>query len=296
MQKTRAACELLAGGLAVLFPEIVYSIAPYLALVVGLCLGSFYNVCVARYLSGESIVFPGSKCPSCGHKLGWWENIPLLSYLLLGGKCRSCKEGISWRYPALEIASGLWACLLLVKFPLVPGAEMGTLLLWAGYMVIGGILLIVSFIDFEIYILPDVYVFPGIAITIAFAFFVVEPFHGDPSFSQALWGAGIGAGFFLLLQRVYRMLKGVEGLGTGDIKLMLILGALTGAKGLPMMILVSAVGALVVAIIYMRKQQDGMQTRIPFGPFLSFGAMVYVLAGDLYWEFITTNATMPVQP
>ncbi len=270
-----------------LFPDIVYHLAPYLALVVGLCLGSFYNVCVARYLSGESIVFPGSKCPKCGHKLSAWENIPLLSYILLRGKCRGCQKGISWRYPALEACSGLWAMLLLFKFPLLPGTELPTLALWAGYMVIGAILLIVSFIDFEIYILPDVYVFPGMAITLAFAFFVVDPFHGDPTFSEALWGAGIGAGFFLALQRIYRVLQGREGLGTGDIKLMVILGAMTGAKGLPMMVLVSALGALVVAAAYMRQQQEGMQSRVPFGPFLSLGAMVYVLAGDLYWEFIS---------
>ncbi|WP_027193355.1 prepilin peptidase [Megalodesulfovibrio gigas] len=269
-----------------LFPAVFYSLAPALAAVVGLCVGSFYNVCIARYLSGESIVFPGSKCPVCGHRLRWWENIPLLSFVLLRGRCRGCQGNIHWRYPVVEALNGLWAFLLIHKFPLLPGAEMEWLALWSGYMLIGGILIIVSFIDLELYILPDVYVYPGILLTLAFAFFVVEPFHGAPTFKEALYGAGIGAGVFLALQRLYRLLKGHEGLGTGDIKLMLILGALVGWQGLPMMILVSAFSALLVSAVYMRRQQQGMQTMVPFGPFLSLGAMVYVVAGDLYWELV----------
>lgn len=267
-------------------PPSVYALSPIMATVVGLCLGSFYNVCIARYLSGESIIFPSSKCPTCGHKLSWWENIPLLSYLLLGGKCRGCKGRIHWRYPVVEALNGLWALALILKFPLLPGVEMEWLALWSGYMLIGGILLIVSFIDLELYILPDVYIFPGIVLTLAFAWLVVDPFYGNPSIKEALYGAGIGAGLFFALQRVYRLLKGREGLGTGDIKLMLILGALTGWRGLPMMILASAISALIVSAIYMRRQQQGMQTMVPFGPFLSFGAMVYVVAGDYYWELV----------
>lgn len=267
-------------------PSLAYTLHPWLAFVVGLCLGSFYNVCVVRYLSGESIVFPASKCPKCGHALRWWENIPLLSYLLLRGRCRSCREGISWRYPAVELLAGLWSLALALKFPLLPGFETTAALLWLGYTVIGGILLIVSFIDLEIYILPDVYVFPGIVLTGLFAYFVVDPTLGAPTAKQALYGALAGAGFFLVLQRTYRLLQNREGLGTGDIKLMLILGGLTGWQGLPIMILVSALAALVVSVIYMRRQKQGMQTMVPFGPFLSLGALVWVLGGDLYWRWM----------
>ncbi|MCA1943841.1 MAG: prepilin peptidase [Desulfovibrio sp.] len=269
-----------------LFPDAVYYLSPVFVTVVGLCLGSFYNVCIARYLSGESIVFPGSKCPVCGHRLRWWENIPLLSFLLLRGRCRGCQGKIHWRYPVVEALNGLWAFLLIQKLPLLPGAEMEWLALWSGYMLIGGILIIVSFIDLELYILPDVYVYPGILLTLAFAFFVVDPFYGIPTFEDALYGAGIGAGLFFALQRLYRLLKGQEGLGTGDIKLMLMLGALVGWRGLPMMILASAFSALLASAIYMRRQKQGMQTMVPFGPFLSLGAMVYVVAGELYWELM----------
>ena len=252
---------------------------PWAALVLGLVLGSFYNVCVYRYLAEESIVRPGSHCPKCGHMLSWWENIPLISYLLLLGRCRKCKVRISPRYPFVELLSGLWALGLALKFG--PG------MVWLLYMVIGGILIVASFIDFEAYILPDILTLPGAAIALAGAYFILRPALGVPTLSQSVIGALAGAGVFLLLQRVFRKLKGREGLGTGDIKLMLLIGALAGWMALPVIIIVSAVTALFASLFYMmRSKSEALQTMVPFGPFLSLGLMLYILFGHLYWRML----------
>jgi leader peptidase (prepilin peptidase) / N-methyltransferase len=242
-------------------------IFPIGSLLLGLALGSFYNVCIHRYLTGQSIVLPASHCPQCRHSLAWWENIPLLSYLLLRGRCRGCGKHISLRYPLVEAVSGLWALALAVQFGL--GWE------WLVYMVAGGLLIVMSFIDFAEYILPDVFTLPGAVAAFAGMVFLV----GMP-WQDSLLGALIGAGGFLLLQQGYYLIRRVEGLGTGDIKLMLMLGALVGWQGLPLLIFLAAFTALAASLGYMAKNaHQGMQTRIPFGPFLSLGAMLHILCG-----------------
>lgn len=237
------------------------------ALVLGLCLGSFYNVCVHRYLTGQSVVSPGSHCPACGHVLSWWENIPVLSYILLGGKCRSCRGGIHWRYPAVELLSGVLALLFALKF--------GPTLQWAVYMVFLGIFLVASFIDLDSFILPDVLTWPAAALALT------TPLYLPVDWLETLLGSLCGAGLFLLLQQAYLRLRGIDALGTGDIKLMLSLGALVGLSRLPLMILLSALTALVLAVIYMRRPDAlGMRTAVPFGPFLCLGALLTLLWGD----------------
>ncbi len=260
-------------------PVIDPVMALIFALLLGLALGSFYSVCVHRYLTREPIVFARSKCPLCAHQLAWWENIPLLSYLLLRGRCRACKGRIRLRYPVLEALSGLWSVGLMLKFgPSGP---------YALYMVIGGILFVASFIDFEAYILPDVLTLPGVVLALAGAHFVLLPELGVPTLRDSLIGAGAGAGFFWLLQQLYRRLKGREGLGTGDIKLMLLLGGLLGWQALPIMVTAAAVSALFASVYYMLKPNaPALQTMVPFGPFLSLGGMVYVLFGDYYWMWM----------
>ncbi len=252
---------------------------PYLAAILGLILGSFYNVCIHRYLSGESIVKPRSKCPSCGHQLAWWENIPLLSYVILMGRCRACKQRISPRYPAVELLSGLWALGLALEYGLTP--------VFALYLVIGGILIVASFIDLQIYILPDVLTLPGALLALLGAYFVLLPNLGYPTLVDSLIGAAAGAGMFWLLQQLYRRLKGIEGLGTGDIKLMLLLGALLGWQALPIVITASAVTALAASLYYLLKPTGrALETMVPFGPFLSLGGMLYILFGKYYWRFL----------
>ncbi len=241
------------------------------SVIIGLCLGSFYNVCIHRFLTGQSIVWPGSHCPACGHSLSWWENIPLISYAFLKGKCSSCSQKINLRYPAVEALSGLISLLLALTFG--PGLS------YFIYLFFCGLLIIVSFIDLELYILPDIFTLPGAALAFGASFFL------PISWQDSLLGALIGAGFFLFLQKGYQAIKKIEGLGTGDIKLMLTLGALTGWQGLPVMIFISAVLGLLGSLLYMKKSRNtkAMQTPVPFGPFLALGAVIYILWGETIW-------------
>ena len=254
----------------ILFPPALFYAT---ALVLGLCLGSFYNVCVHRYLTGQSVVSPGSHCPACGHVLSWWENIPVLSYILLGAKCRSCRGGIHWRYPALELLSGILALLFAIEY--------GPSLQWAAYMVFLGIFLVASFIDLDSFILPDVLTWPAAALALA------TPLFLPVDWFETLLGSLCGAGVFLLLQQAYLRFRGLDALGTGDIKLMLSLGALVGLSHLPLMILLAALSALVLALVYMRRPSaQGLRTAVPFGPFLCLGAVLTLLWGDTLLDLL----------
>lgn len=242
----------------------VFSVWSFL---LGLALGSFYNVCIVRYLKGQSVVTPGSHCPKCGHKLSWWENIPLLSYLMLLGRCRGCRTAISPRYPFVELISGLWALGLAFRF----GPSWDFLVL----LILGGGLIVMTFIDLEIYILPDIINLPMAALGIPAAIFLMYL-----PWQESLIGAAVGSGLFLLIQQFYARVRKIDALGTGDVKLMLTIGGVLGWKALPLTILMSAVFALFGSIYYMRKNPgDGMRTMLPFGPFLALGFMIHALYG-----------------
>lgn len=249
--------------------NVLQSLFPTAAVILGVCLGSFYNVCIHRYLVGQTVNNPKrSYCPHCNATLAWWENIPLLSYLLLLGRCRHCRARISARYPAVEAVSGLTALALALEF--------GPSFAWLALMAFAGMLIVASFIDFAIYILPDGITLTGAALGWPTAVFVL----GMP-WLDSLLGALIGAGFFWLLQLFYRHVRGIEGMGTGDIKLMLMLGALTGWQLLPFTVLAAALSSLCASLFYLaRDRSQGMQTAVPFGPFLSLGAMLAILYGD----------------
>lgn len=245
-----------------------------MAAVIGMVLGSFYTVCVHRYVEEIPMNRPRrSMCPSCNTQLAWFENIPLVSWWALGGKCRHCGERIGFSYVAIELTSVIWAVALAWK--------MGMTIPWLIYMVFGGLLIFGSFVDLRSYILPDRVTLGGFALVL-----LVKGFFGWyfadlwGSLQPALIGAGIGGGGFWLLQQFYRILRKEEGLGTGDVKLMLFLGALVGPGGLPFTILASALSALVASLVYMRLPgSKGLKTRIPFGPFLCMGAMLQLLVG-----------------
>lgn len=251
--------------------EIPESIFYPAALILGLCLGSFYNVCVHRYLTGKSIVRPRSHCPKCEHILSWWENIPLLSYIFLMGRCISCSQKISLKYPVIEIISGVLSLFLAMNFGF--GAA------YFVYLFFFGLLITASFIDLEIYILPDIITIPGAMLAFLSSFIL------PISWQDSLLGAILGSGLFLLLQRAYRFIKKVEGLGTGDVKIMLMLGALTGWQGLPVLIFSSAALGLACSLFYIKSSQSSkaLQTPVPFGPFLALGGIIYILWGEGIW-------------
>lgn len=251
---------------------------PVCAAVLGLILGSFYNVCIHRYLTGESIVSPPSHCPHCKKRLGVAELIPLFSFLYLRGRCAGCGQPISPRYPLVEALSGLWACLLALNFGLsVP---------FFVYLAFGGLFIVASFIDLAIFILPDVLTLPGAALALPASVLLL----GLP-WAEAVAGALAGAGLFWLLHLVYRVVRKREGLGLGDVKLMLVIGALIGVKALPLAILWGSLAALLASVAWLKGHRGSLaQVPIPFGPFLSLGAMAYILFGpaflDWYWRTI----------
>ena len=260
-------------------PETSIPLFPLLAALVGLVLGSFYTACVHRYIHEMSLVHPArSLCPGCGHALSWWENVPLLSYALLRGRCRHCGMAISARYPAMELLSGVFAVLLAWRFG--PSAQ------WAVYMAFTGIFLVASFIDLELYILPDRLTIGGTLLALVCA----VAFLGEgPLWQRVQWtflGLLAGGGFFWLLQQFYRIVRRVEGVGTGDVKLMCLIGALVGPAGLPLAVTAAAVSALVASVFWLLAPgARGMHTRVPFGPFLCLGALVQVLWGDAFWAW-----------
>ncbi|WP_027183545.1 prepilin peptidase [Desulfovibrio inopinatus] len=246
---------------------------PFLAIVLGLVLGSFYNVCVHRYLTEQSIVFPGSHCPQCDHPLAWYENIPIISFLFLAGRCRYCKASIRWRYPILEALSGLWSYALAITF----GPSLAYLL----FMVIGGMYLVASFIDLDSFILPDIITYPAAVIAYLGSVFILD---ASPVLSGA--AAVAGAGLFYLLNLLYRLSRGFDGLGLGDVKLMVSIGALVQLVGLPFSVLYASLSALLVSPFFLIGKKNKSRTPIPFGPFLCLGAMLYILFGPGIFSFL----------
>ncbi len=244
------------------------------AVLLGLCLGSFANVCIYRIPLNKSIVHPASLCPHCGAKIRFFDNIPLISYLLLRGRCRVCNVHISMRYPLVEVLTALLSLALFVRF----GFELQYIL----FLVFSVILVILSFIDFDYKILPDVLTLPGIAVG-----WLVSFLPGGISWVDSLIGLIAGGGSLYLVAVVYERITGREGLGGGDIKLLAMIGAWMGWMSLPLIVLMSSLGGAVIGSIFILAGGKGARTQIPFGPFLSLGALCYLFFGReiSHWYF-----------
>jgi leader peptidase (prepilin peptidase) / N-methyltransferase len=234
---------------------------PLIVFVFGLIIGSFCNVVIYRLPQGKSIVAPGSQCRSCGSSIRPWDNIPLLSYVLLKGRCRFCKEPISLRYPAVEVLSGVLYVLLYFKF--------GLTMIFAGYALLTSALVIVAFIDFDHKIIPNIITLPGIAVGLGLSLGVL-PITPPASLIGLISG---GAIFYLIA-----LISG-GGMGGGDIKLIAMIGAFLGLSGVLFTIFVSALSGSVVGLMLMLLGRKGRKDRVPFGPFLAFGAILYMLVG-----------------
>ena len=239
------------------------------AAIIGLELGGLSTLFIQRWIDEQPIFRPGrSRCPSCEEKLGWRDTIPVLSYLLLRGRCRYCGAPIGVQYMLVELSCLAWSLAVAHKFGMSPE--------WAAYLVLGVMLIAGSFIDFETFLLPDRITLGGTALALAASFLLEK----GPTWQDACLGAATGAGLFWVMQQIYRLWRKEEGLGTGDIKLMAMIGAMTGLAGLPLTILVSAVTGAAGSILYLiRPGKGGIRGRIPYGPFLSLGCMLYLLYG-----------------
>lgn len=239
----------------------------FLTLVVGLLgllFGSFANVCVHRIPLHISIISPRSRCPSCESPIVWYDNIPLISWLILGGKCRYCKATISSRYPILELLMGVsWASLTWYY-------GFSPLLLQALFLV--SLLWILTLIDLETGLLPNVLTFPGIVIGLGFSFWFGY-------FQDAVIGAVLGYGLFWLVARLFLLVTGREGMGYGDFKLLAMLGAFMGWQALPFIVFASSLAGSVVGILLLYRSHENMRTEIPFGPYLAAAGMVWFLWG-----------------
>ncbi|MFZ5764977.1 MAG: prepilin peptidase [Thermodesulfobacteriota bacterium] len=234
------------------------------AFVLGAIVGSFLNVAILRLpVPGQSVIFPASHCPACKTPLAWYDNIPLLSFLILRGRCRSCRAAISWQYPAVELAMAFFSLALVLHFDF-PSPFFGFFLFTAA-------LLVIIVIDFRHQLIPDIISIPGILIGFAFSFF-------NPLVTWSDSGLGIlfGGGSLFLVTWGYYLFTGRVGMGGGDIKLLAMIGAFLGYQCLFFVIFSSALLGSLAGIVAMVKQKKGGQTVIPYGPFLATGALLYL--------------------
>lgn len=242
------------------------------AFIFGAVVGSFLNVCICRLPKGESVVFPPSHCPACNTPIAFHDNIPLVSWLLLRGKCRACRVSISCQYPLVELVTALLTLFLFLRFgPTLPFA---VLFLFCAAMVV------VTFIDLEHQIIPDVISLPGIVLGFIFSFFIPEV-----GWLNSLLGILAGGGSLFLVAALYQRLAGKEGMGGGDIKLLAMMGAFFGWKAIPFIIFISSLVGSVIGITVMLIQKKDAKLAIPFGPFLAFGAILYIFYGGqiMHW-------------
>lgn len=270
-------------------PEIVGFVFVF---IFGAVLGSFLNVVIHRVPNEESIVFPNSACPKCGKAIAGYDNIPILSWLLLGGKCRNCKKPISFRYPAVELLTALSFVLVFWRIGFDPLLPVG--------LIFVAVTIALMFIDAEHMILPNVITYPffvfallvriiyPIAFGTIFSDMLALPMSsmsGYPTSIVSLVGAVLGAlaggGSLWLVGEVWKRLRGVEAMGLGDVKMMLGFGALLGWRLALFSIFIAAFAGAVIGIgVIIKQKNKNLQAQIPFGIFLGIGSVTALLFGE----------------
>jgi len=256
----------------------------------GLLFGSFLNVCIYRLPRDESIAFPPSHCTNCSTPIKYYQNIPVISYLLLGGKCSSCKEPISVIYPVVELFTAVLVTLLFYKY----GVTIETFV----YVILALSLIVISFIDLEHFIIPNVITLPGIIIGLAYNLLITDwgfflkiipgldfenIFYIAPRIPalNSVFGIIIGGGTLLLIAYLYKIIRKREGMGMGDVKLLAMLGAFLGINGVFFIILVSSLVGSVIGITLILIQRGNMKLALPYGPFISFAAVLFLFTGPI---------------
>lgn len=251
---------------------------PWVVGVLGLLVGSFLNVVIHRVPLRRSIVAPSSQCPQCRTPIRPWDNVPVLSWLLLRGKCRHCSERISARYPAVEALTG--GLFFLSAWVVPDPIALAVTLLFAASMIV------VTFIDLDHMIIPDSITLPGIVIGLGVAFFggLVDP-------TQAIAGMLVGGGGLLAVATAYRAATGRDGLGGGDVKLLGMVGAFLGPVGAFLTIMIGSIAGTLFAVLFVLRSGQGRTAELPFGTFLAPGAVLSMMLGsriiDAYWGFFS---------
>ncbi len=236
------------------------------AVLFGLVVGSFLNVCIYRLPRKQSIVWPASRCTSCGRELAWFENVPVFGWLALGGRCRTCRAPVSAMYPIVET---------------VTGVLFGATMYWYGATPLGfvrtafGCAMIVLFvIDLQHRILPNAITVPGAVIGLVISVFL------PPGWVSSLIGVLIGGGLLFAIGETYYRVRGVDGLGMGDVKMLAMIGAFLGWQLALVTLMLASFGGAVLGIGLLATGRGGMQAALPFGTFLAVGAAIAAVAGD----------------
>lgn len=255
--------------------EWIIYIIPF---VFGAVVGSFLNVCIYRIPEGISIVSPPSRCMGCGRLVPFYYNIPIFGYIFLGGRCAFCKVPLSLQYPFVEALTGGVAVALFVKFGL-------SLELFAMF-VFSAALVVITFIDLRLKIIPDVISIPGIILGVILSFFMTAP-----GVVNSLIGAAVGGGFLLAVASAYFFMTGREGMGGGDIKLLAMIGAFLGWRAVIVTVLAGSFLGAVIGAAVMLIAGKNSKYALPFGPFLAFGAFLHLFYGDELIRWYLMKAT-----
>ncbi len=259
----------------------------------GLIVGSFLNVCIVRLPKGRSVVNPPSHCPKCGERIRWYDNIPLISFIILSGRCRSCGEAISWRYPLVELINGLFYLFIYKEYGL--GGEMLLVMAFCSALIV------ITFIDIDHQIIPDVITLPGMLIglalgpvfmssltdTLPFGLGNIFPHAGMylTGFLNSIVGLLLGGAPLYLIGWLWERLRNIEAMGGGDIKLMGLVGSMLGWKAALLTIMLGALMGSIVGLVLILLKRHSMDRVIPFGPFLAAGAVLSLFYGHeiIYW-------------
>ena len=245
-------------------------IAGFLGLL-GLCIGSFLNVCIYRLPRRESLMWPASHCTSCERALSWYENLPVLAWLVLRGRCRSCAARISIAYPLVEVVT---AGVFVAGY-----CFYGATLLLAARLLFACAMIVLFMIDLEHQILPNVITLPGIVVGFVLSFML------PPGWWSSLIGILAGGGVLFAVMEGYARARGHEGLGMGDVKMLAMIGAFLGWPLMLLTLVLASFAGSIVGVGMMAAQRGGMKTALPFGTFLAIGALVAAVVGNdiLIW-------------
>ena len=237
-----------------------------LIILFSLSIGSFLNVVIHRLPKRESLVSPGSRCPSCNKRIRFYDNIPLLSFLILNGKCRHCGAAISWRYPVVE---GLTALVIMALF---------TVYGWSWHFCAYGILILflipISFIDLETGFIPDKLTIPAFLMGIIFlvAFQIVN-------WKSALIGAVSGGALLVFLMILGKFIFKKDAMGMGDVKLLVLIGVYVGFPAVLISLFLGSIAAFIMILVGLITKKQDLESTIPFGPFIAIGTLTYLLGG-----------------
>ena len=231
----------------------------------GLAVGSFLNVCIYRLPRGESVVSPPSNCPSCRRRLNWFENMPVLGWLIVGGRCRTCRTAVSPMYPIVE---SLTALVFLLQYALL-----GWQPLLAVRLLFAGAMIVLFVIDLKHRILPNVITLPGVVLGLVASLFL------EPGWRDSLIGVAVGGGGLWMVGEVYFRIHGEEGMGMGDIKMLAMVGAFLGWQGMLVTLLLASLGGSLVGGLLIAFRLGNLKYALPFGSFLAVAALLTTHAG-----------------